>query len=177
MRLYYPRSFPALLGVGLTLIALPLVFALITNAISVDQLANRSQNAVYQAAQATQSSRRLAELVTGLERTARQIVILSDRTLIEDYQALRQRFEQTRAELDQLPLDAEQRQALDAMAHEEREIFTVLSDAAAGPEQLAAAVARFPELADHAQVIMARSSALIDREVEAMRATADEVQR
>jgi hypothetical protein len=42
MRLYYPRSFPVLLGAGLTLIALPLVFALINNAVTVDQLANRS---------------------------------------------------------------------------------------------------------------------------------------
>src|SRR5262245_54696761 len=169
MRLYYPRSFPMLLGAGLTLIALPLIFALINNAISVDQLANRSQNAVYQAAQATQSSRRLAELITALERTARQIVILSDHALIEDYRAYRQRFEQAVAGLGLLPLDVEQKRALDAIVREEKEIFATLSDPAAGPAQLAAAVNRFPDLADHAQVITSRSSASIDREVDAMR--------
>src|SRR6185295_12128800 len=127
MRLYYPRSFPVLLGAGLTLIALPLIFALINNAVTVDQLANRSQNAVYQAVQATQSSRRLAELITALERTARQIVILSDRALIDDYRAYRQRFEQTVTELTLLPLDAEQRGALDAIVREEKEIYAALA--------------------------------------------------
>jgi len=42
MRLYYPRSFPMLLGAGLTLIAVPLIFAIVNNAVAVDQLANRS---------------------------------------------------------------------------------------------------------------------------------------
>jgi two-component system sensor histidine kinase GlrK len=177
MRFYYPRSFSVLLGAGLTLIALPLIVALVTNAISIDQLANRSQNAVYQAAQATQSSRRLGELITALERTARQIVILGDRSLFDAYQANRKRLEQTVGELALLPLDVEQKSALDEIVHEEKEIFAVLSDENAKEEQLAAAVTRFPGLADHAQVITAHSSELIDREVEAMRATADQAQR
>ena len=42
MPVYYPRSFPRLLAVGFTLVALPLVFALVNNAVSVDRLANRS---------------------------------------------------------------------------------------------------------------------------------------
>ena len=177
MRLHYPRSFPALLGVGLTLIALPLIFALVANAIAIDQLANRSRNAVYQAAQATQSSRRLAELITALERTARQIVILGDHSLLDAYQSNRQRFEQTVSEFAALPLDAEQKHALDELVRGEKAIFSVFSDANARQAQLAAAVSRFPELAAHAQVITTRSSALIDREVDAMSATADRAQR
>ena len=177
MRLYYPRSFPMLLGAGLTLIALPLIFALVNNAVSIDQLANRSQNAVYQAAQATQSSRRLAELITALERTARQIVILADRSLFDAYLANRQRFEQTVAEFASLPLDAEQRGALEEIVREEKQIFAVLSDETAKESNLTEAVTRFPGLADRAQIISAHSAALIDREVEAMRATADRAQR
>jgi two-component system sensor histidine kinase GlrK len=177
MRLYYPRSFPGLLGAGLTLIALPLMFALINNAISVDQIANRSRNAVYQAAQATQSSRRLADLVTALERTARQIVILDDRSLVDAYLANRQRFEQTVGEFARLPLDDEQKRALDSIVRGEKEIYMVLSDERANQERLTAAVGLFPALADRAQMIMARSGALIDREVSAMQATADRAQR
>ena len=177
MRLYYPRSFPVLLGIGLALIALPLIFALFNNAITIDQLANRSQNAVYQAAQATQSSRRLGELMTALERTARQMVILGDRSLFDAYQANKQRLEQTVDELRLLPLDDEQKRALDELVRGEKEIFAVLSQENAKPEQLDAAVTRFPGLADRAHVISVRSSELIDREVEAMRATADQAQR
>lgn len=174
MRLYYPRSFPVLLGAGLTLIALPLVFALINNAVTVDQLANRSQNAVYQAVQATQSSRRLAELVTALERTARQMVILGERSMLDTYQANRRRLEQAVTESRGLPLDSVQERALAEIVREEQEIYAVLSNSAATEKQLAQAVVRFPALADHAQVITARSAELIDREVEALRATADQ---
>jgi two-component system sensor histidine kinase GlrK len=177
MRLYYPRSFPGLLGAGLTLIALPLMFALINNAISVDQLANRSRNAVYQAAQATQSSRRLGELITAMERTARQIVILDDRSLFDAYVSNRKRFEQTVGEFASLPLDEEQKRELDAIVRGEREIYRVLADERAPAERLTEAVGLFPGLADRAQLIMARSGALIDREVAAMRQTADRAQR
>jgi two-component system sensor histidine kinase GlrK len=166
-----------LLAAGLSVVALPLIFALVNNAISVDQLARRSQTAVHQATQATQSSRRLAELITALERSARQIVILNERSLVDDYRAYRQRFERTIGELTFLPLDAEQKRALEAIVRAERRIFAVVSDPSATQEQLAAAADRFPALAEESRVIVVRSSALIDSEVEAMRATADEVQR
>src|SRR5262245_62992548 len=99
MKFLYPRSFPRLLVVGFTLVALPLVFALVNNAISVDQLANRSQNAVYQAVQATQGGRRLAQVLTALERSARQMVILDDRAMLESYVLARRQFERAVADL------------------------------------------------------------------------------
>ena len=177
MRLYYPRSFPALLGAGLALIALPLVFAVINNAVTVDRLANRSQNAVYQAVQATQSTRRLAELIVALERTARQMAILGDQSMLDAYQTNRQRFRQAVDEVTRLPLDAEQARALEEIVREEKAIFTVLSDRGATEAELAAAVSRFPPLADHGRVITARFTELINREVEALRTTADQAWR
>jgi two-component system sensor histidine kinase GlrK len=174
---YYPRSFPRLLAVGFTLVALPLVFALVNNAISVDRLANRSQNAVYQAVQATQASRRLAQLLGALERTARQIMILDDRSLLDDYAANRRQFEQTVAEFSRLPLDAEQKSALDDIVRGEAGIFAALSKTATTSAQLKSAVGRFEGLAERAQAVMTYSNAQIDREVEAMRTTADQAQR
>jgi len=177
MSLYYPRSFPRLLAVGFTLVALPLVFALVNNAISVDRLANRSQNAVYQAAQATQASRRLSQLLGSLERTARQIVILDDRSLLDAYVANRRQFEQAVAEISRLPLETGQQSALDEIVSGEAEIFAALSGAATKGAQLKGAVERFVKLADRAQSIVSSSNAQIDREVEAMRDTADRAQR
>ncbi len=177
MSLYYPRSFPRLLAVGFTLVALPLVFALVNNAISVDRLANRSQNAVYQAAQATQASRRLSQLLGSLERTARQIVILDDRSLLDAYVANRRQFEQAVAEISRLPLETGQQSALDEIVSGEAEIFAALSGAATKGAQLKGAVERFVKLADRAQSIVSSSNAQIDREVEAMRTTADQAQR
>jgi len=166
-----------LLAVAFTLVALPLVFALLNNAISIDLLANRSQNAVYQAVQATQASRRLAQLLGALERTARQIVILDDRSLLDAYAANRREFEKTVAQFTRLPLDVEPRSALDEIVRGEAEIFAVLSRADAKGAQLKATVERFVGLADQVQALVASSNAHIDREVEAMRSTADQAQR
>jgi two-component system sensor histidine kinase GlrK len=177
MKSFYPRSFPKLLAVGLTLVVLPLGFALVNNAVSVDRLANRSQNAVYQAVLATQASRRLAELLTALERTARQIAILEDRSLLDAYELNRRQLELTAAEFARLPLDAEQRAALEDIVRGEAAVYAVLADAKARRARLEAAVERYAEFAERAREIVARSNALIDREVEAMRATADRVQR
>ena len=174
MKFLYPRSFPRLLVVGFTLVALPLVFALVNNAISVDQLANRSQNAVYQAAQATQSGRRLAQMLTALERTARQMVILDDRALLDSYVLSRRRFEQAVADMAALPFGEDQKSELDGIVQGEKAVFAVLSQPSATSAQIAGAVKRFDDLSERAQAMVARSSELIDREVEAMRATADQ---
>ena len=177
MQALYPRSFPRLLAVGFTLVALPLVFALINNAVSVDRLANRSQNAVYRAVQATQSGRRLAQQLTALERTARQMVILDDRSLLDTYGAVRRQFEQAVAEFANLPLDAEQKRVLEGIVRGEAAVFGALTSAGPKSPEGGAAVESFVGLAEQAQSLVARSNALIDREVEAMRETADRAQR
>lgn len=177
MRFHYPRSFLKLLLVGFALVALPLIFALINNAISIDRLANRSQRAVYQAAQATQSSRQLAELLTAMERSARQMVILDDRSLLDTYAINRKQFLDTAAQFSSLPFDQEQTGALGEILRGEEAIFAMLSDVSARAPQLQKAVNGFIGLADRAQAITARSNELIDREVEAMRETAAQAQR
>jgi two-component system sensor histidine kinase GlrK len=177
MPVFYPRSFPRLLAVGFTLVALPLVFALVNNAVSVDRLANRSQNAVYQAVQATQSGRRLAQQLTALERTARQIVILDDRSLLDTYAANRRQFEQAAAEFSSLPLDAEQKTVLEAIVRGEAAAYSALSGVGPKSREAGVAVESFIGLSGQAQALVARSNALIDREVEAMRETADRAQR
>ncbi len=177
MQRYYPRSFLRLLVIGFSLVALPLIFALINTTISVDQIANRSQRAVYQAVQATQSSRRLAELLTTMERTARQTVILGDRSLLDAYNVARKQLLQTAALFAYLPFDGEQKQALDQIVRGEAAIFAVLSDSRATAPQLRDAVEDFVGLAEYAQTITERSNALIDREIGALRAAAAQAQR
>jgi two-component system sensor histidine kinase GlrK len=177
MQRYYPRSFLKLLLIGFTLVALPLIFALINNAVSVDQIANRSQRAVQQAVQATQGVRRLAELLTTMERTARQIVILGDQSLLETYGVSRKELAQTAQQFSSLPFDGEQKSSLDKILRGEEEIHAALSQSGATPEQLRGAIERFGELGGLARIIAARSNALIDREVETMRDTAARAQR
>jgi len=177
MRLLYPRSFPRLLSVGFTLIALPLIFALIGSAVTVDQIANRSQQAVYRAVLATQTGRRLAELLIAMERSARQMVIVDDRRLLETYESNRKQFMETAREFSALPFDGEQMTALGEIMSGEQAIHAALSDPSAAAPELQKAVAGFVELAEQARTITARSNELIDREVETMLATAARAQR
>lgn len=173
----YPRSFLKLLLVGFSLVALPLIVALITSAISVDRLAYRSQTAVYQAVQATQSSRRLSERLTALERSARQIVILNDHSLLEAYNTIRAQFQRAVAQFADLPFDAGQRADLEVIVRTEQQIFDALTNPAIKPATLQAQVSEYIELSYRAQAITAKSSELIDREVEAMRKVASDAQR
>jgi two-component system sensor histidine kinase GlrK len=115
--------------------------------------------------------------LTAMERTARQFVILNDRSLLDAYQISRAQFEGAAAQFSDLPFDAGQRAELDAILETERQIFDALSNPTLKPAALQAQVRRFVELANHAQSIMAKSAGLIDHEVEAMRQTAAEARR
>ncbi|HYH41714.1 MAG TPA: ATP-binding protein, partial [Burkholderiales bacterium] len=174
---FYPRSFSKLLFVGFALIALPLMFALVNNAISIDQLGNQSQKAVYQAVQATQSSRKLAELIPAMERAGHQMIILGDRGLLDTYRVLREQLIATASEFSRLPFDSEQRDSLREILRSETGIYDVLANEGARPEALQKAVQAFVDLAERAQTINQRSNELIDREVENMRATARQAQQ
>ena len=173
---FYPRSFSTLLFVGFALIALPLMVALINNAISIDQLGNQSQKAVYQAVQATQSSRKLAELIPAMERAAHQMIILGDTALLDTYRVHRRQLLATASEFSALPFDSEQRGALREIVRSEASIHDLLSNPSARPEELQKAVHAFVALGERAQAINRRSNELIDHEVENMRATARQAQ-
>lgn len=177
MRLLQPDSFPKLLVIGFAMVALPLIIALINNAISIDQFANRSQHAVHQAVQSTQSSRRLAELLAALERNARQVVILGDRTPLKAYEANRASFLQAAAEFGALPLGEDQRTALTAIVGGEAQSYAVLRDPQSMPTDIARAAGTYARLNIHAVEIIAHGDRQIDREIEAMQQMAGRAQR
>ena len=87
MRLTYPRSFLALLLIGFSIVAAPLLFALFSNAIAFERLAALSEQAVHSAVRVTQSSRALLSAITALERTARQYAVAGEPTYLEAYRA------------------------------------------------------------------------------------------
>ena len=175
MRLYYPRSFLKLVLVGLLLVALPTLFVLLSMAVSVDQLARRSQTAVQEAAQATQASRRVMELVSAMERNARQFAIVGEPTMLENYQANRERLANVVKSFANLALERERRIELARLVEVEKEIYAALSDPEADKQRVATAVQSFPELSELAQSVMTRSSALIDAEIAALRKAGDDV--
>jgi two-component system sensor histidine kinase GlrK len=172
---YYPKSFLKLVLIGLLLVALPTLIVLISVVVSIEQLTRRGQTAVQQAAHATQTSRRISELITAMERNARQYAILGDQGLLATYESHRQHLTQTTNVLSSLVNDREQSSALERLIGMERDIFTALSDPASPKGKVNEAVSRYVELANLAQTIMARSNDRIDEEIEALRLAGDDV--
>jgi two-component system, NtrC family, sensor histidine kinase GlrK len=174
---YYPRSFLGLLLLAFAVVALPLVVAFYNAAVYVEQLADQSQTAVSQAAQASRGSRLLVEQTTALERVVRQYLILEDEELLKDYARLRAGFKQNTSELSLQPLDELQLRELNRTIEKEQELYELLLRAPAAQADKAALIGGYVALTDDAREILNTSNALIDREVESMRRTGERAQR
>jgi two-component system sensor histidine kinase GlrK len=177
-RSYYPRSFLKLILAGFLLVALPLIVVLIANAISVDQLANHSEKAVYQAVQATQNGRALVEQINAMERSARQFLILSDASVLEGYRTAHENFKDTARRLSSLPLDSRQRARLEELVAAEIALYeSFATTTEQSPEKINRVVDEFVKLFDLARAIVAEGDKLIDREAQEMHLMAEQIER
>ena len=169
----YPRSFLNLILIGFALVTAPLVVALGSGAISIRALADQSERAVYQSVRVARDSRALAEEVTAMERSLRQYAVLNDESLLEGYGAAHEKFSRTLDELRRLPLDAPRRARIERLASREEALHQAAERAIAQKDaNLARAAEGYPALADEARSALEESNALIDREVETLRAMA-----
>ena len=174
---YYPRSFLSLLLLAFALVAAPLMVAFYNAAVYVEELAGQSQTAVSQAAQASRGSRLLVEQTTALERVARQYLILDDAELLNDYARLRGNFKSNTSELSLQPLDELQLRGLNSTIDKEQELYEKLLRNPPSQAEKAVLIEGYVSLSDLAREVLNTSNALIDREVESMRKTAERAQR
>jgi two-component system sensor histidine kinase GlrK len=173
----YPRSFLGLLLAGFTLVALPLVGALAYSAWNTERLAGQSRTAVFNASQAARSSRLLLERIGSIERLAQQTAILEDPQLQQGYSRVHRSFKQLAEEIAQLPLDDAQLGALNRTVSYEQGLYDLLTSVPrtrVEPEQI---TERVDQLIEAAREVLAINNLIVDREVEHLRASADEVQR
>jgi two-component system sensor histidine kinase GlrK len=178
---FYPRSFLALLLAGFTLVILPLVGALAYSAWNTERLAGKSRSAVFNASQAARASRSLVDRIAAIERVAQQLALLNEPELANDYARVHRSFKQLAAEIGQLPLDEAQSHALSVTVEQEQTLYELLTrgeDEALRPRLDAQAVAyRIDALIDSARDVLAINNRVVDREVERLRVSAENVQR
>lgn len=181
--LRYPHSFRRLLALGLSLVALPLVIGLVSDAVSLRRIAAKSERAVYQASRLTQASRVLLENVAAQERTMRQFLVLGDPALREAYGELHLRFKDTASQFAANSLDDGQSRELAALVDQEEDLFADLGAASLPPSAKAArelredVARRFVALSDSARVIAAHNASAIDSEIEQLREIAEDSER
>ena len=109
MRLTYPRSFLSMLLIGFALVAAPLLFALLSNALAFERLAGLSEQAVHSAVKVTQASRSLLGTIASLERSARQYAVAGEATFLEAYRTHRAALQGTIRQLNAMALSDAQR--------------------------------------------------------------------
>ncbi|HEX6530496.1 MAG TPA: HAMP domain-containing sensor histidine kinase [Burkholderiales bacterium] len=174
--LFYPRSFLALLLGGFTLVILPLVGALAYSAWNTERLAGKSRTAVFNASQAARASRSLVDRIAAIERVAQQMALLNDAELAVDYGRVHRSFKQLADEIAQLPLDTAQADALNVTVQHEQALYETLTSGAErlNPKETGA---RLDLLIDSARDVLAINNRVVDREVERLRHSAEQVQR
>jgi two-component system sensor histidine kinase GlrK len=175
--IFYPRSFLALLLGGFTLVILPLVGALAYSAWNTERLAGKSRTAVFNASQAARASRSLVDRIAAIERVAQQMALLNDPELAVDYARVHRSFKQLAAEIAQLPLDDAQAQALNVTVQQEQGLYELLNDRSLGRVDSKAVGTRIDALIDSARDVLAINNRVVDREVERLRVSAEQVQR
>ena len=85
MNFLRPKSILRLILTGFSLVALPLIVALVVATVSVDRLVTHGQRALLQSVFATQGSQTLVEAIRAMERNARQYQVLGDQVLFNVY--------------------------------------------------------------------------------------------
>src|SRR5262245_57432405 len=106
MRLSKPRSLSGLMLLGFGLVAVPLLIAIVSAAVQIRRLAERSQTLVVQGVQAPRYNQLLFEQIASLERNARLYQVIADRELLEIYRENHERFLDTLESLGKLNHDA-----------------------------------------------------------------------
>jgi two-component system sensor histidine kinase GlrK len=166
-----------LILIGFSLVALPLIAALVIATISVDRLVGQSQRALLHSVLITQGSQLLVEAVTAMERSALQYQVLGDKVLFDVYTENHDKFLETARALDALDIADGQRRLIEELIVSEDEIHVILGLYPHDAPEMETGLARFPEIAGIAQQILSDSQRLIGRGIEQIQAAAEQAQR
>jgi two-component system sensor histidine kinase GlrK len=175
--LFPTRSILQLILIGFVVVTVPLVIALVTAAIYVDRLTTHGERSVFEAVNATQSSRMLVEHVTAMERSARQFQVLNDRSLLDAYKSRRKQLQSTIGELQRLDLNPVQRETIDTLVALEGAAYMRLNDKGSGTAEIAAAIDSFPAINTAAREVLSESSQLIGESVSEIQQLAERARR
>jgi two-component system sensor histidine kinase GlrK len=174
---FRPKSILRLILTGFSLVALPLVVALVIATLSVERLVTHGQQALLQSVFVTQGSQVLVETVKAMERNARQYQVLGDQVLFDVYEENHIRFVDAARGLESQELPVDQGSLLATLRATENELHTVLLDYSHDAPEIATALPAFIELGGMAQQILLDSQNLITRGVEQMKDESENVKR
>src|SRR3984957_10696795 len=168
MRLPRPRSLSGLMLIGFTIVAAPLLFAIVNAAVQMNRLSNRSEQLVVRGMQGSGDNQRMFVEIAALERTARLYQILPNSDLLEVYGRNQERLENTLDELLTLPLNEQAQSDIRALKAEAERRAVELRSAPASSARMAELVNSYPQMSDLASKISNHVSGQIDHELTAL---------
>jgi two-component system sensor histidine kinase GlrK len=177
MRLPRPKSLSGLMLIGFTVVAAPLLFAIVNAAVQMNRLSNRSEQLVVHGMQGTRNNQSMFEEIGALERAARLYQIIGNRELRDVYTHNHDRLAATINELLTLPLDAQTQTDARALLTEADRLSTELGTAQPNSPRMAEIINSFPHLAEMASSVSNRISTHIDDELTSMQLAAELAQR
>ena len=177
MRFPRPKSLSGLMLIGFTIVAAPLLFAIVNAAVQMNRLSTRSEQLVVHGVRVTRNNQRMFEEIGALERTARLYQIIGSADLLDTYARNQQSLSGTLDELLVLPLDAEARDDALALQSEAGRLHEELQRSAPNSTRMAELIKAFPQLTDTASKVSNRVSAQIDRELAGLQQATQLAQR
>jgi two-component system, NtrC family, sensor histidine kinase GlrK len=163
--------------VGFTIVAAPLLFAIVNAALQMNHLSARSEELVLHGVRGTRNNQRMFEEIGALERTARLYQIIGSADLIEVYGRNQQRLVGTLNELMAMPVDAESRNETLALQAESERLHEEIKRSTPTSPRMAEMVNGFPQLSALASKVSTRVSAQIDQELSGLQNATQLAQR
>jgi len=163
----HPKSFFELVIAGFSLVALPLIIALITGAFFVNKLTGQSEQAVYRAVKSTQESRHLLEHIGAMERSVRQYMVLKDDDVFQRYLSRHENYRRISLNLHTILLDDTLKarlEMLDQLENSLYERFTASHEKKIG----GISAQEYIALSELGQTLLQDTSQLIDSEMALM---------
>jgi two-component system sensor histidine kinase GlrK len=165
MRFPRPKSLSGLMLIGFTIVAAPLLFAIVNAAVQMNHLSARSEELVLHGVRGTRNNQRMFEEISGLERTARLYQIIGSKDLLDGYARTQERLLTTLKELLAMQLDSASHNDAMSLQAESNRLLNELKESAPNSSHMAELINAFPQLSEMASKVSERVSMQIDREL------------
>jgi len=172
MHLARPKSVLGLILAGFTLVSLPLIWGVYRGANHVEQLALESETLVLYAVQVTRESEQLVELLTDMERYARQYEILAETPLLQLYEEKNNSFLAALGTLKVLDSNGAMTAQLTAMGEAIVELRDNVHGYVPGSDDAPMDINGFARVGDMVQAISTKNIRSIDEQVASLQITA-----
>ncbi len=177
MRFPRPKSLSGLILIGFTIVAAPLLFAIVNAAVQMSRLSNHSQQLVIHGMQGTRITQLIFEELSSLERNARLYQIIGSPDLMEVYARNYVRLTSTLNDLARLPLDDGMQTDVRELQAESARLHNEVNIPKPHSTQMSDLIASFPKIADLASKLSSHISTQINLELTSLELEAQHAQQ